>query len=138
MKSRGLSLIEVVLAIVILGLLSVSLILFFLSQARFGRDTKERVAATAIAAQFMERLKQVPHAQIPSGSSFDGAGPDPQTPEFFPPAPYPVQVSEGVEYTLRVSISTIVTPGPAEDLKNVFLEVSWPQGKVEMETLCKP
>lgn len=127
------SLMEVILAIGLLGVALLSLVALFSSGMRLKTRLTQVTVATELARTTLERTKSLGYAALPAnGSYFDGTFFTPQTASGFPPSPYPAQIINSREYVVHV---WVVEEVGRSRLKNVIVEVAWDSdAKVTLST----
>jgi uncharacterized protein (TIGR02598 family) len=137
-RVRGLSLIEVLLAIGLVAVAALTMISMFLYGLEASAKSSDIAAATAVGQQIVERVRRMHKLQgfgaTPTGSFvFDGRVPQPAVANF-PPSPYP-------EATLNKRRYPVVVTGtqPSGFLKTMRVEVYYEPGKkITLETHIHP
>lgn len=131
-RIRGLTLLEVMLAIGVVAVAILGLLGLFGSGLRLLRNSNQMSQANEIANEVLEESRSL--GDIPVGVSFDGAAnqpPDAAT--GFPPAPYPSLSVDGQRYDIKVT--TAADPAGVA----VLVEVAWAaQSRVRLESLLQP
>jgi prepilin-type N-terminal cleavage/methylation domain-containing protein len=108
-NDRGFTLIEIILAIAIVGILGVSVMAYFGNSARFIRETDVREQAVLISQQEMELAK---------ATGYSGVGS--YTPNEYPAdAPYP-------EFEVSITVNDVTG---VSGLKNITVETTWENTK---------
>lgn len=104
MKRRGMSLMEVVLAVGLAALTLLLLIGVITGGTRLMARSSSIATSTEVARQFLEVARRNGHGKLPeSPRVFDGRTPDAAVGDF-PPAPYPQAEVGGRRYPLRISV----------------------------------
>lgn len=97
--TRGLTLVETLLAMVVLAIAILGLAAVFVSGLKMVRASVHLTASTNIAREILETSKKRGYSQTSVGT-FDGHLPTPQDPATgFPPAPYPTTTIDQHQYT---------------------------------------
>ncbi len=133
---RGLTLLEIILAIGIVAVAILAMILVFTKGLRLVSQSSQVTGATQVARQMLEVVKERGYAQITTGN-YDGTVPDlPNGTTGFPPLPYPSVVLNKIEYTISVEATTAGMPA---NLIAVKVDVFWnARSKVTMQTYIRP
>ncbi len=127
-RLAGLSLLEVVIALGLLGVALLSILAVFVSGLRLQSQAEQVTEATQLARELLEEIKASP-ASVPNSGQFDGRIPDPRS-GAFPPDPYPGVTTSGGEFRLVVELSE-----KSPELLSVTVEVWWGEGqKVTLQT----
>ena len=135
-RVRGLSLTELTLAVGITAFALLTILGVYLSNLKLADQSKDTSAATLVAREFLETLRQTGWESIPSGNRvYDGSVPDAQDgPTGFPPSPYPRVAVANQEFVVTVRLTEI-----APLLRSVQVEVGYGEtGRVSLETLFRP
>lgn len=134
MKSRGVTLIEVMLALAILMVALLALATLFGASLRLQEGSDTVVQASEVGRDLMEAIKENGHAGAPAGTAvFDGRTNDPPDAGGFPPAPYPTAVVDGRSYPVRVTVAP-----QGSQLKSVEVEVFWEGGRLTFQSYLHP
>jgi type II secretory pathway pseudopilin PulG len=132
LKLRGLSVLEMMLALGILAAAVLGLVLLFGSGLQLQRQSADVTRATEVGRTFLETLRSQGGKAMPTAHArFDGRinqVSDPST--GFPPAPYPSLDVDGRTYRLVVELAV-----HSASRKSVKVEVYWDQNsRVVLET----
>ena len=119
-KEKGFLLIEVVIAMVIISIALVAATGMFIQATRANSEASQYTAATTLAQEQLERLKQKPYTFWASPT--------------FSPNPYTVPLNNTV-YTIA---TTVVTVDEAARLVEVKVEVTWSGTKSVVMTAVYP
>ena len=128
----GYSLLEVMVALGLLGVIALACVLTLSGSLRLTAQNREALQATQVAQQLLEKTQQ--GNTLPAGSSrFDGRQSTPSAPVAgFPPDPYPSVNIAGQNYLLEV-VSEPVAGTP--ELYSVMVYVYWnPDHKIQLQT----
>lgn len=131
--NRGLSLIEVILALGLLPVLVLSLFFLFTRGLKLQRQADDLTRASEVGRRMLEATRTFPYANIPVNTSFDGRNGQPRDANGFPPVPYPAYSLDQQTYRLRVETAD---DGGARAIK---VEVFWPGNhRLVLETRLLP
>ena len=119
-KEKGFLLIEVVIAMVIISIALVAATGMFIQATRANSEASQYTAATTLAQEQLERLKQKPYTFWAAPT--------------FSPNPYTVPLNNTV-YTIA---TTVVTVDEAARLVEVKVEVTWGGTKSVVMTAVYP
>ncbi len=123
LRARGVSLVELILALAIVAIAIIALVTLFISGLKLLGRSADVQRSSEIARETVEAIVDMGHAQAPSAASvFDGRNNDPQDANGFPPAPYPTANVEGRLYPITVSVE------PLGSLKVVQVRVHYAAG----------
>lgn len=136
MRSRGLTLLEVMLALGVVAVAMLALAAVFISGLDLIARSKEIAVATELGREVVEQTKlnvrQLGFDFIPPGDYvYNGKNGDPAlgTPQF-PPLPYPSIVTAESEFFIVVSGTQT-----SADLRRMVVEVHWGErSKIVLET----
>jgi Tfp pilus assembly protein PilV len=130
LSSRGLSLLEVIIALGLIPVLVLSLFFLFSRSLRLQRQADDVTRASELARRELEALRVLDYARIPVPVQFSGQA---ANTDGFPPPPYPRTTLDGQVYEVRVD--TAAENGG----KAVRVQVSWPgEHRVSLETRLVP
>lgn len=102
-KHSALTLAEVIVALGVIALVTLSLLAAFMGGYRVMQQSTQLTMATDTAREFLETTKSLGYDQTAVGT-YDGRIPAaPDTSTGFPPAPYPVTQRDAADYTLLVT-----------------------------------
>lgn len=135
-RRRGLTLVEVMLALGILAVAILGLVALFGSGLRLQSQSDRVSAATEIGQAFLERVRDGGVSGLPDHAAvFDGRVPStPDAASGFPPAPYPQVDRQGTIYHLVVEV---VTHGA--DRRSVQVQVHWGENsRIALESSYVP
>ena len=93
---------EVIIALGLVPVLILSLFFLFGRSFELQRQADDLTRAGEVGRQFLEELRMLNLAQIPSSATFDGRVPQAAS-GGFPPAPYPCAQLDGRDYYLVVA-----------------------------------
>lgn len=131
-RVRGYSLLEIMLAIGLIGLLALCLVVLAGAALRMNRAGHERIVATELGTELMERIRVNGYLLIPhQASTFDGRTPDSST-DGFPPAPYP-RSDKAPGHTLMVETEQV-----RPNLRRVKVTVFAPTSVTRLESYFHP
>lgn len=117
---KGVTLIEVMLALGILAVALLSLIAVFTSGLKLARASDQVTTASTVGQEFLELVKGKGYTQTAVGT-YDGRVSTPQdTATGFPFAPYPSVKRESGDYTLVVDCQDVTST-----IRGVKVEVYW-------------
>ena len=128
---RGVTVIEILLALGILSIALLSLLATFTSGLKLSQVSNEVTTATTVGQEFLELAKVRGYAQTAVGT-FDGRVPDTSAGVGFPYSPYPAVTRDGRTYTLVVSCSDV-----SATIRDIKVDVYWDNeatGKVSFYT----
>lgn len=134
-RGRGFSLLEMMIAIVLVGVAILGLLGLFASGVELSARSRDLACATELAREVLEQVKnlnsQVGFGYIPSGTYlFDPTQDAPQGTPLFPPAPYPEAIVNNTHFLITVGGSEI-----SPTLKELRVQVRWGEsGNVVLET----
>lgn len=117
---RGVTLIEIVLALGILAVALLSLIAVFVSGLKLADSSDQVTTASTIGQEFLELTKVRGYDQLAVGT-FDGRTGDAQDPATgFPASPYPLVRRENRDFTLVVECADV-----GSTVRSVKVDVYW-------------
>lgn len=120
--TRGLTLIEVMIAMVVLVIAILGLTSTFVSGLKISQSSVNLTGATNVARELLETVKKRGYAATTVGE-FDGRVPEPShAGSGFPPAPYPQTLVDGQQYVLLVRCREA-----SPTLRSVEVDVYWAQ-----------
>lgn len=120
---RGVSLVELILALAIVAIAIIALVTLFISGLKLLSRSADVQRSSEIARETVEAIVDMGHALAPSAAAtFDGRNNDPQDANGFPPPPYPAATVEGKVYPISVSVE------PLGGLKVVQVRVHYAAG----------
>lgn len=124
-RYSGLTLAEVVLAVGLIGFVTLGLMGTIVGGLKLMSRSETRTAASNLGAGVLESIADNGgyHCIPDSDLTFDGKRPDPQVKDF-PPPPYP-----GDDRFTTIVRCRVVTP----KTRAVQVEVSWGQGRIRLE-----
>ena len=101
-RARGVTLVEIILAIGVLAVAILGLATVFISGLKLVEASANLTSATNVGREFLETVKEHGYSGTRAGT-FDGRTPTPPDARSgFPPAPYPKTTVDQHEYTLVV------------------------------------
>lgn len=119
---RGLTLLETLIAMVVLTVAILGLAGVFISGLRLVDASANLTGATNVAREFLETVKERGYSSTSVGT-FDGRTPDPaNTTTTFPPAPYPTTSVGRQTFTLVVRCLEF-----SPTIRSVQVDVYWDQ-----------
>lgn len=130
-RHRGYSLLEVLIALSILGTAALALFAIAAYGLRYRTQGQERVIATGIATELMERIRVDGYLRIPMDGHFDGRVPQPAV-GGFPPLPYPAPAQDQ-DFKIEVQTSQA-----APHLRRVQITVHSSKAITRLESLFHP
>lgn len=131
-RVKGYSLLEIMLAISLIGLLALGLVVLAGAALRMNRAGHERIVATELGTELMERIRANGYLLIPDDASlFDGRTPD-SSKDGFPPAPYP-RSDKAPGHTLMVETEQL-----RPNLRRVKVTVFAPTSATRLESYFHP
>jgi prepilin-type N-terminal cleavage/methylation domain-containing protein len=116
---KGVSLVEIVIALGILSIALLGLVATFTSGLKLAQVSNEVTTATTVGQEFLELVKARGYTQTATGT-YDGRVPDPAASVGFPFAPYPTVKRNNQEYALVVTCSDVTTT-----IRDVRVDVYW-------------
>ena len=120
------------LAIGLMGLLALSLVVLAGVALRMNSASQERVLATELATELLERIRIEGYLSVPHETSkFDGRVPD-AADDGFPPAPYPTS-SKAPGQTIMVE-----TEQTSPNLRRIKVTVFAPNSITRLESYIHP
>ena len=123
---------EIMIALGLMGLLALGLVVLAGAALKMNRVGQERVLATELGTELLERIRIEGYLSIPhESSSFDGRVPDP-TDDGFPPAPYPTS-SKAPGQSLMVETEQV-----SPNLRRVKVTVFGPDTVTRLESYVHP
>lgn len=126
------TLLEVLMAVGISAVAVITMVGVFLSGLKLMAQGRDHSAATGLARETLETVKDLGYGRVPTGT-FDGRRSDPQAAGFPPSDLYPKVVINGQEMQLKLKVVRRGT------LKSVTAEVFWgPTGRVVLQTYLSP
>ena len=129
MRSRGLTLVEILCALALTSVALLTMMGVFISALKLMGGARDRAAATEVSRQLLERVDAAGFVYIPDTNlSFDGST-TPATGEF-PPSPYPKTSLNGQDFTMLVTVRQL-----SPTLKSVTAQTRWgPDKQVTLQT----
>jgi len=124
-RRLALTLAEVIIAVGLLGLATLSLMAVFIGGLRLMSRSEVRTSASNLGNAVLESITDIGgfHAIPDTDRTFDGNVPDP-TSSGFPPSPYP----GNAEFTITVETKIVTASTRA-----VQVTVRWDEGRVQLE-----
>lgn len=130
MRERGLSLLELCLAVGILATAILTMVGVYVSAIRLGHKGHQHVQALELARRELESIQDF---GVPANKAqtWDGRVPQPKAGDF-PPDPYPGITTDQGEYALVVKLT------PSQEVEIVQVDVFWKGGSVSLVTQMMP
>ncbi len=123
-SQRGFSLIETIVAVVIIGFIGAGVVMALDTNARAGRVLDEQVVATNLVTAYLEGIRQMPYSDNTSPYSSVGDN-------ITKPAQYSVTVN--IYYSLD-GVNWVTTHDNDEKLQRIGISVSRTSGKLVLST----
>lgn len=128
---RGYSLLEILIALSVLSAVALALFAVAAYGLRYRTQGQERLIASGIATELIERIRLEGYLNIPGSSHFDGRIPTAAAGEF-PPSPYPAP-ADRPDFKIEVRTSQA-----APHLRRVQITVHSPKAVTRLESLFHP